>query len=80
MEQLAVAAGPDLVDGRRVQVDEDGARNIFALAGLGEEGLEGASIADILGVGVGASVRSQTVLEEVAVGGIGLARSRAVRR
>jgi hypothetical protein len=80
VEQLAVAAGPDLVDGRRVQVDEDGARNIFALAGLGEEGLEGASIADILGVGVGASVRSQTVLEEVAVGGIGLARSRAVRR
>ena len=34
VEQLAVGAGADLVDYRRLEVDVDGARNVLASAGL----------------------------------------------
>lgn len=80
VEELAVGAGPDLVDRRGVEVDEDGPGHILAVARLGEEGLEGTSIANVLGVGIRASVRSETVLEEVAGGRCSLARSRAAGR
>eukprot|EP00962_Isochrysis_galbana_P018968 scaffold5504_cov101-Isochrysis_galbana.AAC.5 len=39
--ELAVGAGADLVDHGRFEVDEDGARNVLARAGLREEGVEG---------------------------------------
>jgi len=65
VEQLAVATSPDLIDGRRVEVDKDGAGDIFAIAGLGEESLERAAITDVLGIWVGTTVGSQAVLKEV---------------
>lgn len=38
---------------RRVQIDEDGARDVFAVAGFGEEGVERATSVDfLLGLGV----------------------------
>lgn len=41
VEELAVGAGADLVDDGGLQIDEDGARDVLASAGLGEEGVEG---------------------------------------
>ncbi|RBQ96284.1 hypothetical protein VDGD_20232 [Verticillium dahliae] len=66
VEQLTVGAGTDLVNGRGVQVDEDGARNMLATAGFGEEGLERARVTDLRAVGVGTTVSAEAVLEEVA--------------
>lgn len=66
VEELAVVTGADLVDGGGVEVDEDGARHVFAAAGLGEEGLVGARVADILDVGVGTAIGTKAVLEKVA--------------
>ena len=65
MEQLAVCTSSDLVNRRRVQVDEDGTRHVFAAAGLGEEGLVGATLAELLRIGVGTTIGQQAVLEEV---------------
>lgn len=67
VEELAVVAGADLVDGRRVQVDEDGTRDMLPAASLGEEGLEGTGVANIRAAGVGAAIGTEAVLEEVAV-------------
>lgn len=53
---------------RRVQVDEDGTGDVFAAASLGEEGLVGTSLAKLLRIGVGTTIREQAVLEEVAGG------------
>jgi hypothetical protein len=65
VEELSVATSSDLVNGRRVQVDEEGTGNVFATAGLGEEGFVGAAIEDILGVRIRATIRPETVLEKV---------------
>lgn len=51
MEELAVLTGADLVNRGGVEVDEDGARDVFVVAGLVEEGFICTSIADS-GVGV----------------------------
>jgi hypothetical protein len=40
VEQLAVSAGADLVNRGRVEIDEDGAGDVFAITRLSEEGLE----------------------------------------
>ncbi|RXH73801.1 hypothetical protein DVH24_016623 [Malus domestica] len=40
VEKLAVGAGADLVDDGGLQIDEDGARDVLAGTGLGEEGVE----------------------------------------
>jgi hypothetical protein len=53
---------------RRVQVDEDGTGDVFATAGLGEEGLVRTILTKLLRIGVGAAIRQQAVLEEVAEG------------
>lgn len=66
MEQLTVRAGTDLIDGRRVQIDEEGPGNVFAAARLGEEGLERPRVTRVLDVGVGAAIGPEPVLEEVA--------------
>lgn len=68
VEELAVGASSDLVDGRGVQVDEDGTRDVFAAASLGEESLVRARLTKLLRIGVGAAIRQQAVLEEVAEG------------
>lgn len=68
VKELAVGASSNLVDGGRVEIDEDGARNMLASAGLGEEGLVGTGVAQIGGIGVGKTIRSEAVLEKVAIG------------
>jgi hypothetical protein len=40
VEEASVCAGPDLIDNVGLQIAVDGARNVFALAGLGEERAE----------------------------------------
>ena len=62
VKELAVAAGPDFINRGGVQIDEDGARNVFATTRLREEGLERAGVSDILCVGVGTAIGSQAVL------------------
>lgn len=53
---------------RRVQVDKDGARNIFAAAGLSEESIVGTGIASILGsLCINCSIGLETVLKEITV-------------
>jgi hypothetical protein len=84
VEQLAVGTSADLVDGlsllasrlcvagsaayRGVQVDEDGARDVFAAASLREEGLERAALVELLRIGVRATVSLEAVLKEVPEG------------
>lgn len=81
VEQLAIGTSADLVDGlsslasevciadsatyRGVQVDEDGARNVFAAASLREEGLERAALVELLRIGVRTTVSLEAVLKEV---------------
>ena len=50
---------------RGVQVDEDGTRDVFAAAGLSEEGLEGAALGEVCRIGVGTTVGKEAMLEEV---------------
>jgi hypothetical protein len=51
----------------RVEVDENGARNIFAAAGLCEEGLEGATALGLfLELWIRLAVGFQAMLEEIA--------------
>lgn len=66
VEKRATVAGANLIDGGRVEIDKDGSGHVFAAAGLGEEGLVGAWVADILDVGVRATVGAKAMLEEVA--------------
>lgn len=66
VEERAVAAGADLIDGGRVEIDKDGSGHVFAAAGLAEEGLVGAWVANVLDVGVRATIRAKAVLKEVA--------------
>ena len=66
MEELSVTTSTDLINGGWVEIDEEGAGHIFAIAGLGEESLERAtSIGDVLCVGVRATISSEAMLEEV---------------
>lgn len=55
-----------MVTYRGVQVHEDGAGNIFAVAGLGEEGLERATLVDFFrSLGIKVAVGLETVFEEI---------------
>lgn len=65
VEELSVSTGADLVNGRRVQIDEDGSGHMLAGAGLGEESLVGATIKDILCVRVWSTVGSEAMLEKI---------------
>lgn len=65
MEKRAVATSANLIDGGRVEIDEDGSRHVFAAAGLGEEGFVGAWVANVLDVGIGTTVGAEAMLEEV---------------
>lgn len=65
VEELAVGASADLIDRRGVEVDKDRPGDIFAVAGLGEEGLERAAFCEVLGIGIRTTISSETMLEEV---------------
>ena len=47
VKKLTVSSGPDLVDDGRLEVDEDGARDVLAGPGLSEEGAE--AVVDLAG-------------------------------
>lgn len=65
VEEGAVAARADLIDGRRVKVDEEGSGHVFASAGLAEEGLVCTRVTDIRGIWVGTAIVAKAVLKEV---------------
>jgi hypothetical protein len=69
VEELAVLSGADLIDRRRVQVDEDGARHVLSAARLGEEGLVRTTVGEVGRVGVGTSVLQQTMFQQVQLPG-----------
>lgn len=68
VEERAVLPSADLINGGGVEVDEEGSRHVFAVAGLGEEGLVRTRIADVRVVGVGTTIMAKAVLEQVAGG------------
>lgn len=80
VEELAVTTSSDLVNGGGVQIDKDGARNMLAAPRLGEEGLEGAALTNVGGIGVGTTIGAEAMLEEVAIEDIGQLRGRGVER
>jgi hypothetical protein len=49
----------------RVQIDENGTGDVFAAAGLSEEGLERSTLVEVLRIGVRATVGLEAVLEQV---------------
>ena len=63
MEQLTVRTRADLIDHRRLQVDEDTSRNVLASARLGEEGVERVITATDRLVARHLAVRLNTVLQ-----------------
>jgi hypothetical protein len=65
VEQLSVRASSDLIDWRGIQVNEDGARHVFSVARLSEEGLRGAALSKGLRsrFRVGTSIGQQAMLE-----------------
>lgn len=65
VEKLAVITSADLIDRRGVKVDEDGTRDIFAAASLGEDGIELARVVERLRVGIRTTVLLQAMFEEV---------------
>lgn len=67
VEELAITTGSDLIDGRRVQIDEEGAGHVFTTAGLGEESLIRAAIKNVLRIGVRTAVETKAMLEKVPV-------------
>jgi len=63
VEQLTVCTGADLIDHRRLKVDEDAARHVLAGASLGEERVEGIIAATDRLVARHLTVRLNTVLQ-----------------
>lgn len=69
MEEGAVISGPDLVDRRRIEIEEDGSGHVFAIAGLRKEGFERATFSELSSVRVGSAVGAEAVLKKVSTTG-----------
>jgi len=69
VEEGAVAAGADLVDGGGVEIDEERTGDMLAAAGLSEEGLKRARVANVLGVGVRTTISAEAMLQKVELPG-----------
>lgn len=66
MEELAVVTGTDLINGRWVEVNEDRTGDVFAVAGLAEEGLERSARVEFLGrLGVDTAISLEAMLQKV---------------
>jgi hypothetical protein len=65
VEQLAIVTSADLVNGRRVEVDEDGTRDIFPTASLREDCIELAGVMQRLRVRIRTTILLQAMFEEV---------------
>jgi hypothetical protein len=70
VKELSVGASANLVDWARVEINEDGARDVFSTCSLVEEGLVGTGLGDICGLGVGAAIGQKAMLEEIARNGL----------
>lgn len=66
VEELTVGASADLVNRGGVEIAKDGPRHVFAAAGRGKEGFEGAALTNVRQVGIRLAIGAQAVLEEVA--------------
>lgn len=66
VEELTVVTSSDFIDRRRIKIDEQRSRNVLAAARLSKKSLERALVADILSIGVGATIGAEAVLQEVA--------------
>jgi len=67
VEELTVFTSADLVDWGRVEIDEDGSRNIFAVASLCEDGIKFPRFVDSFCIGIRPTICFQAMLEEVSV-------------
>jgi hypothetical protein len=65
VKELAVISRANLVDGRRVEINEDRARDIFAAASLSEHGIELSGVVKGLCVRVRATILLEAVLEQI---------------
>jgi len=68
MEELAVITSADLVDWGGVEIDKDGARDVFAAASLSEDGIELSGVVEGLCVGVRTTILLEAMLEQVPAG------------
>lgn len=72
-EGLSISNGPSSsvsgsMTNRRVEINKDGAGNVFAATGLGEKRLVGATGADFVGdAGIVTTIRAEAVLKQVPV-------------
>lgn len=64
VKELSVLTSANFINRRRVEIDKDGARDMFVIACLVEEGLERSGVTDVR-VRVRATISLQAVLEEV---------------
>jgi len=64
---LSVITSSNLINRTGVQINEDGTRNIFAVASFGEDSIELARVVEGFGIRIGTSILLETVLEEIAV-------------
>lgn len=67
MVERTIATGADLIDRRRVEVNEERTRDMLAAAGLGKECLKGAAVNAVRDIGVEAAIGSKAMLEEVTI-------------
>lgn len=65
VEELTVIASTNLINRGGIEVDEDGPWDIFALASLCEESLERTSFADVLGLGIRATISFEAMLKQI---------------
>ena len=65
VEELTVFTSADFVNWRWVEINEDGSWDVFAAAGLAEEGVVRTAVTKILGIWVRTSIWKKTVLEKV---------------
>ena len=70
MEELAVIACANLVDGRGVEINEDGTGDVFATASLCEDSIELARVVESFSIGVRTTILLETVLEQVPAIGV----------
>lgn len=74
VEKGTVITSTDLVDRGGVQVNEDGSRDVFTAASLGEDGVQLAGIVQRLCLWIRTTILLQAVLEKVPVEGRQLAQ------
>ena len=65
VEELTVFTSADFVNWRWVEINEDGSWDVFATAGLAEEGIVRTAVTKVLGIWIRTSIWKETMLEKV---------------